>query len=116
MPFSELKIDRSFVLTMVGNPRNSLIMQSVIALGHDLGLTIVAEGVETESALVALAGWGCDVAQGYHISRPVPINAFDTWSVGRHIMPLPYSREQLIENTAAMSAARNPAPRLAFGT
>jgi EAL domain-containing protein (putative c-di-GMP-specific phosphodiesterase class I) len=64
-------------------------VQSVVDLGHNLGLTIVAEGVEDEHALAALADFGCDVAQGYHLSRPMTVDAFDTWCTGRRIAPPP---------------------------
>jgi diguanylate cyclase (GGDEF)-like protein len=83
LPVSELKIDRSFVMTMTENPGNAMIVQSVIDLGHNLGLTLVAEGVETEQSLAALAGLDCDVAQGYHICRPIPAAAFDLWCADR---------------------------------
>ena len=64
LPVSELKIDRLLVMTMTEDPRNAMIVRSVVKLGHNLGLTIVAEGVETEEALATLADVGCDVAQG----------------------------------------------------
>ena len=83
LPVSELKIDRSFVMTMITNPGNAMIVQSIIDLGHNLGLTLVAEGVETEQALTALAGLRCDVAQGYHLCRPLPVPAFDFWCAER---------------------------------
>jgi diguanylate cyclase (GGDEF)-like protein len=89
MPISEVKIDRSFVMTMADDTSNALIVRSVIDLGHHLGLTMVAEGVETERALTALAGLGCDIAQGYHLSRPLTADAFDTWRTERSITPLP---------------------------
>jgi len=60
-----------------------MIVQSVIDLGHNLGITLVAEGVETEQSLTTLAGLGCDVAQGYHICRPIPAAAFDIWRAER---------------------------------
>ena len=81
LPVNELKIDRSFVMTMIEDPGNALIVRSVIELGHNLGFTLVAEGVETEQTLTALAGLGCDVAQGYHLSRPISAAAFDEWCV-----------------------------------
>src|SRR5450759_5263400 len=80
LPVRELKVDRSFVTTMTEDRSNALIVHSVVDLGHNLGLTIVAEGVETAEALTALAGVGCDVAQGYHLARPMPVDAFDTWA------------------------------------
>jgi diguanylate cyclase len=85
MPISEIKIDRSFVMKMADDPGSALIVRSVVELGHNLGMTLVAEGVETELALIELAGLGCDVAQGYHLCRPVPADAFDAWSAGRTI-------------------------------
>lgn len=81
LPVNELKIDRSFVMTMIEDPGNALIVRSVIELGHNLGFTLVAEGVETEQTLTALAGFGCDVAQGYYLSRPISAAAFDQWCV-----------------------------------
>jgi len=62
-------------------------VHSIVDLGHNLGLTIVAEGVESEQALSALREFGCDVAQGYHLSRPIPTAALDTWLLGRTITP-----------------------------
>jgi predicted signal transduction protein with EAL and GGDEF domain len=88
LPISEIKIDRSFVTTINEDPRDSFIVQSVIALGHNLGLTLVAEGVETQDALTTLASFGCDVFQGYHVTRPLPVAAFDLWSAGRRITPM----------------------------
>jgi diguanylate cyclase (GGDEF)-like protein len=76
LPVSELKIDGSFVKTMTEEPVNALIVESVIELGHNLGLSIVAEGVETERALSWLKGMGCDIAQGFHVSPPLVAHAF----------------------------------------
>lgn len=87
MPIDEIKIDRAFVMAMIDDPDNALIVTSVIDLGHNLGLTMVAEGVETANALTALAGFGCDVAQGYHMSRPLPVADFNSWCAGRPITP-----------------------------
>jgi diguanylate cyclase len=81
LPVSEIKIDRWFVTTTTDDREHSLIVQSVISLGHNLGFTLVAEGVQTEPVLTALAGFGCDVTQGSYISEPVPVAAFDTWSM-----------------------------------
>ena len=91
MPFSEIKIDRAFVMTMIEDSNNSQIVQSVISLGHNLGKTLVAEGVETQDSLIALAHLQCDFAQGYHVCRPMPVAAFDTWSAGHRITPVPTS-------------------------
>jgi diguanylate cyclase len=88
LPVSELKVDRSFVMAMIEDNSDALIVHSVVDLGHNLGLTIVAEGVETEQALAALKEFGCDVAQGYHLCHPIPAEAFDTWRAERHITPV----------------------------
>lgn len=83
LPISELKIDKSFVLTMQSDPANALIVRSVVDLGHNLGMTVVAEGVETANAIDALGGYLCDVAQGYHLCRPVDADAFVRWHADR---------------------------------
>jgi EAL domain-containing protein (putative c-di-GMP-specific phosphodiesterase class I) len=79
MPINEIKIDRSFVMKMAEDPNSALIVSSVVELGHNLGMTLVAEGVEDEVAMDALAGLGCDIAQGYHLTRPIPAGDFDLW-------------------------------------
>jgi diguanylate cyclase (GGDEF)-like protein len=72
LPASELKIDRSFITDMLENPRAEAIVRSTIDLARNLGLSVVAEGIETEAVLEHLAVLGCDLAQGYFISRPLP--------------------------------------------
>jgi diguanylate cyclase (GGDEF)-like protein len=72
LPATELKLDRSFIVSMLASPRVATIVESTIDLGRSLGLVLVAEGIEDDLALQALARAGCDVAQGHHISRPVP--------------------------------------------
>jgi len=79
MPIDELKIDRSFVSPMLRDESDLIIVRSTINLGHDLGLRIIAEGVEDSATLDQLAELGCDLAQGYHVSRPMPADAFNTW-------------------------------------
>ncbi len=72
LPVSELKIDRSFVMDMIRNPDDEVIVRSTIDLAHNLGLSVTAEGVENVNVLKRLGEMGCDIAQGYHISKPVP--------------------------------------------
>jgi diguanylate cyclase (GGDEF)-like protein len=72
LPVDELKIDRSFVGHMATSPSDAVIVRSTIDLGHNLGLRVVAEGVETQRAWDELAALGCDTAQGYLLGRPVP--------------------------------------------
>ena len=71
-PVDSLKIDRSFVSTLEFNTRTQSLVQGIISLGHALGLTVVAEGVETSNQLTRLRAMGCDMAQGYLFGRPLP--------------------------------------------
>jgi diguanylate cyclase len=71
LPVSELKIDKAFVLAMVGDVRNAAIVRSVIELGHSLGFTVTAEGVETPDVLAGLVAADCDLIQGFLLGRPV---------------------------------------------
>jgi EAL domain-containing protein (putative c-di-GMP-specific phosphodiesterase class I) len=71
MPFSEVKIDRSFVMQMMSNDGCRIIVEILIDLAKKLGLKSVAEGVEDEATLRSLMAMGCDAAQGYHLSRPI---------------------------------------------
>ena len=79
LPVHELKIDLSFVVDMMDNPAHAAIVRSVIDLGHNLGLKVVAEGVETDAVLASLKRIGCDVAQGYLLGRPMPVEALAAW-------------------------------------
>lgn len=69
----ELKLDKSFIQALGENSREALLVKSTVDLAHGLGMKITAEGVETASVLALLSGMGCDVAQGYHIGRPMPL-------------------------------------------
>ena len=71
LPIDVLKIDRSFVMHMAQST-NAVIVRSTIDLAHNLGLEVVAEGVETDEAALQLAALGCDTLQGFLLSRPVP--------------------------------------------
>jgi EAL domain-containing protein (putative c-di-GMP-specific phosphodiesterase class I)/ActR/RegA family two-component response regulator len=79
LPFSELKIDRSFVARMDGDAASRAIVEHCIALGHDLGLTVVAEGAETPGVLHELERAGCDVVQGYCVMKPAPADELVAW-------------------------------------
>ena len=72
LPATEIKIDKSFVATIAEDPRNAVMVRSTIAMAHELGLAVVAEGVEDEACLERLRAMGCDIAQGYLIGRPGP--------------------------------------------
>jgi EAL domain-containing protein (putative c-di-GMP-specific phosphodiesterase class I) len=88
MPIDELKIDRSFVSPMLVNESDLIIVRSTINLGHDLGLNVIAEGVEDSLTLDELAILGCDLAQGYHVSKPMPAEAFNNWLTETARQPL----------------------------
>jgi histidine ammonia-lyase len=79
LPINELKIDRSFVANMLDSADDAVIVRSTIDLGQNLGLEVVAEGVENEAALADLQTLGCDVAQGFHVSRPVAGEELMEW-------------------------------------
>ncbi len=72
LPVDELKVDRSFVTSMTTNEHDAVLVRTAIDLGHNLGLTIVAEGVENAGHVAALRALDCDIAQGYHYARPMP--------------------------------------------
>ena len=80
LPVNELKIDRSFVLGLAGSSSDGEIVRSTVGLGHNLGLSIVAEGVEDERSLAFLRDVGCDIAQGFFIARPMPADAVLEWA------------------------------------
>jgi diguanylate cyclase len=79
LPVHELKVDRSFVSQMTRSSRDAVIVRSTIDLGRNLGLRIVAEGVEDRPTWQQLRGLGCDAIQGYYVSRPVPPEELIGW-------------------------------------
>jgi diguanylate cyclase (GGDEF)-like protein len=79
LPVTELKLDRVFVGAMTGSPRAASIVTSTLQLAHALDLTLVAEGAEDQATVDALAMLGCDVVQGYHLSRPLPPEQLWSW-------------------------------------
>ena len=82
LPVSEMKIDKSFVMDMLKNSDDETIVKSIIDLGHNLGLTVVAEGVESIHVAKRLQQLGCDILQGYHFSKPLPPEEFEAWHAG----------------------------------
>jgi EAL domain-containing protein (putative c-di-GMP-specific phosphodiesterase class I) len=106
LPVHEVKIDKSFVIGMAGSRHERTIVRATIDLAHALGLEVVAEGVETKEAHDTLAGWGCDMAQGYLYGRPQPATAF----------VLPRREPDHVEAEPVDAQARNGEPaRLAAG-
>lgn len=79
LPVDELKIDKSFILALAPDSEDAAIVRSTIELAHTLGLAVVAEGVETAVGWHTLREFGCDTAQGYLISRPLPVAEFTAW-------------------------------------
>lgn len=79
LPISALKIDLGFVKGMLHNQSDKIIVDAIIQLAHKLSLSVVAEGVEDQALFDELLEMGCDVAQGYHISRPIPADLIVAW-------------------------------------
>jgi len=86
LPIDELKLDRSFVFPMADDARAAALVASTIGLAHSLGLRMVAEGVEDDVAYTELARLGCDQAQGFYMSRPVPAAELDHWLSTRDLI------------------------------
>jgi len=97
LPVDELKIDQSFVKNMETDADDAKIVRSTVELAHNLGLSVVAEGVENEAVWELLRELGCDQAQGYHMGRPMPADAFSEWSVGWQARRLPADSTQAIQ-------------------
>ena len=77
LPLDQLKIDQSFVRDITTDPNAAVITRTIIGMAQNLGLEVIAEGIETEEQLKLLIQYGCHYYQGYLISRPVPIDAFE---------------------------------------
>jgi EAL domain-containing protein (putative c-di-GMP-specific phosphodiesterase class I) len=80
IPFTELKIDRDFVIGMDRDKEALAIVKTCIMLGHELNMNVIAEGVETQKSMNTLIELGCDIAQGYHIAKPMPAEDLQQWS------------------------------------
>jgi len=89
LPVHELKIDRSFVDGVNRDARRQDLLKSIVDLGHSLGLTVTAEGVENEAELEVLKAVGCDLVQGYHIAKPMSSDALAHWMEGVAKSPAP---------------------------
>jgi EAL domain-containing protein (putative c-di-GMP-specific phosphodiesterase class I) len=79
LPIHEIKVDRSFVSNMQDDPNDEMIVRATIELGRNLGLQVVAEGVEDQATLEQLGALSCDLAQGYHIATPMPAAEATRW-------------------------------------
>jgi EAL domain-containing protein (putative c-di-GMP-specific phosphodiesterase class I) len=74
-----LKIDQSLIRGLKGDLQKQQVVKSLIAMAHEIGMAVVAEGVESMEMLEYLSSWGCDFLQGYYISRPMYEAEFETW-------------------------------------
>ncbi|MFC1748391.1 putative bifunctional diguanylate cyclase/phosphodiesterase [Pseudomonadota bacterium] len=86
LPIDQLKIDKSFVIDMDSDKSDAAIVRSVIDLGHNLGIKVVAEGVEKPECITMLKDLGCDSAQGFHIGKPMPINQLSHWFTSKTML------------------------------
>jgi len=87
LPLTQLKIDQSFVRDLITDPSDAAIIQTIIGMANNLGLNVIAEGVETEEQRVCLERLGCLSYQGYLFSRPLPLPEFETL-LSRRAMPV----------------------------
>jgi EAL domain-containing protein (putative c-di-GMP-specific phosphodiesterase class I) len=79
LPVNTIKIDKSFITDMVSDSTDSMIVRSVIFLAHNLGLKVVAEGVENEEIWELLVSYNCDMAQGFYIEKPIMEHDLKLW-------------------------------------
>lgn len=106
LPVDELKIDKSFVIHMIEDESDAVIVRATIDLAHNLGLQVVAEGIEEQAHLDYLQGEKCDIGQGYFISRPMAVSKFSAW-----LDETPWPARRL----DAQRPAKQPEPALAAG-
>jgi diguanylate cyclase (GGDEF)-like protein len=103
LPIEEIKIDRSFVMQMHVDANDFMIVRATVDLGRNLGLRVVAEGVEDLATFDRLADFGCDEAQGYYISRPISAVEFTRWmsvrNLDREVTTEPEDRRSVPRNT-----------------
>ena len=92
LPVDELKIDKSFVMNMERDADDAKIVRSTIDLGHNMGLRVVAEGIESEAVWHLLAKMGCDHGQGYFMSRPIAAGELLNW-IKKWVPPQPQTEE-----------------------
>jgi EAL domain-containing protein (putative c-di-GMP-specific phosphodiesterase class I) len=86
IPVDELKIDRSFVRNLRDTTDPALLIRAIIGMGKELGMTVVAEGVESDAQSSILSDLGCDIGQGYHYARPMPVAEFEAWTLAEQVV------------------------------
>lgn len=109
-PVNRLKIDRSFVSDICANTGNAAITRAIITLAHDLGLTVIAEGVETQDQFDHLRRAGCDEAQGFHFSRPLTAGKMTDWLGARTLSAKESARYQSLVGVRRKHRKVEPPP------
>ena len=102
-PVSVLKIDRSFISNILNDSADLTIVRSTIEMAHQMGLKVVAEGVENRDTLHTLQALGCNILQGYHICKPLPLDAFNQW-----LSACPWNVEQGSQSKDTPSNSKKP--------
>ncbi|MFN0283472.1 MAG: putative bifunctional diguanylate cyclase/phosphodiesterase [Kineosporiaceae bacterium] len=87
LPVDEMKVDQQFVQAMTSNPEDAVIVRAAVELGHNLGMTVVAEGIEDADTLAEVVASGCSLAQGYYFSRPLPADELLAFAEARFPLP-----------------------------
>ena len=85
MPLTELKIDKSFVMDIMNSENDAMIVKATINLAHNLGLQVTAAGVESKEIMAKLKDYGCDMAQGYYLNKPLSVTDFTHWINATHL-------------------------------
>ena len=104
LPVNELKIDREFIKNMIENKEDVAIVRSTIELGHNLGLKVVAEGIEREEEMQMLKDFGCDQAQGYLISKALTAADMEKWIANNRTSPTDFTDPQHIQEVVIKKA------------
>lgn len=107
LPIDELKVDKGFVMPLASDATSDLLVSTTITLAHQMGLKVVAEGVEDEYSARRLAGFGCEIGQGYFFSKPLPFEEFVRWL--SNYQPVPYAERRSGERPFTNSLGRAPA-------
>ena len=81
LPVDELKIDKSFVIQMIDSEKDKSIVKSTIELAHNLGMKVVAEGIESNNILQQLTAMGCDLGQGFYLGKPMTLQDMQQWMI-----------------------------------